>query len=190
MKPTDAEFLVEEMARKYTSLSDAAKDNFVRQLTARDVSSLRTFQLPLPKERYETCDFGDTYAYVSLRRILANRLVGLRPPFWEPLFQSAVGKFFSTYSSTRLGIDIQREDSGLAELIESCGHDFSLLAKVEVFDISDPEGGTFVTSKPLLVIPEIHDPRMSMWEGRNTLHHEEKRFLGLIPYVRKVSLKH
>ncbi|GEM_PF-4519965 len=199
-----AEYLVQEVRSQLppgTSLTKASAYFLKRQLlrASSDLFSSR-YQIPLrssPQTIRSTDDIKrKIFSTLDLRKILVNGEVDASPLLLERFFQWIAQRVSQGYSSTRLANNL-RADSGLASILASCGHEFSLLAKLETYFPADEEDDstssaeTFahrVVIQPLLIVPAVsleEEEVIRAWEQRHIMKYNEGRFAG-IPYRTRV----
>jgi len=186
--------LVEEIGRKGIPLSKQARQKLMDNLAVLEVPKSSRFYEELPLDsRYQATieELTDRYHYLSLRRVLRNANVEIPKASLPKAIARKLRTILGFYSSTDFTRKL-RENKRLVEVIlrsSGKGNPFSLLGKLESFDISGE--ALLVSTKPLLIIPEISAEDQGYvrdWENQHISYEREGVVLGLIP--RKIKISH
>lgn len=202
-----AEYLIQEVHSQLPpgmSLTEAAASILKRQLlrASPDLFSSR-YQISLrssPQTIYEDRSIEDgnnrIFSTLDLRKILVNEEVHASPLPLECFFQWIAQRVSQGYSSTRLANNL-KTDSALANILASCDHKFSLLAKLETYFPADEEDDSTssaetrkrrVVIEPFLIVPAVSPKNKAViraWEQRHIMKYDEGSFAG-IPYRTRV----
>lgn len=176
MELKTAETLVESLGKR-SGILVPDKGYFIDVLLKSDVSPSSKFYKKLPDNIQEAKE-SDCYYSLSLDMVLRNR--NAERDYKIGFFKRAIDAFASRkgiYSSDILTRRLRREND-IVDLMAACEQDFSLLARFEAHDYSNPNKITF-TTRPILVVPgsENHE-KVFGWEQQNTLYQksEEESF--------------
>ena len=170
MEREKAQLLVDEI-EKHPYIISPDRKMFIDVLASVDVSESARFYEKLPYESQELAE-SDRFYYLSLRRILRNRNIlnryntGICKQILDEIsFKERI------YSSSILTRRI-RQDKDLINIIEACPSDFSLLAKFQIYDLSN-EDNAKITIRPILIVPyakEEETNKILSWEEKNIIY--------------------
>ncbi|MBW2982399.1 hypothetical protein KY343_05955 [Candidatus Woesearchaeota archaeon] len=182
MQLKTAETLVEALG-KHPGIITPDKDLFIDLLMQIDVPESSRFYERIPGNKQELTESDCSYS-LSLRRVLRNRNSERNySPGIVKRALDALASWRGIYSSDVLTRRL-RQDNEIVDLMQACLEDFSLLAKFETYDYSDPNKLT-VTTRPVLVIPGAeNDEQVMEWEEANTLYQKGKETLKKVKYAK------
>jgi hypothetical protein len=167
-----AETLVDELA-KHPHIIHPDKEFFIQILMAAEIPESSEFSEKLPLKEQSLVEPNNNYHLLSLRRVLKNRNI-IDREFHE--WDRTVAFFLSVfkgYSSDALTTNIRV--NGVANLMAECKHPYSLLAKLQSYDVNHSSGKTYRITRPLLIIPQAKDlDQILHWETKHVLFEKEK----------------
>ncbi len=167
-----------------------AGELFLDILTSKDLFDSGSFSEKL-LETKQTLNETGQYFYLSLRRVLQNKLVKYAPvSTFAKLYETFISPF-ARYSSDSLVRSLQT-DKTLVNLMKTCKEKYSLLVKFETNDYCDDNEELKSIIRPILIIPGVSEEGMKCildWENKHTGYFKEKTFLIFGSYKVKVSEK-
>lgn len=185
--------LIEEIGRKGICLSEQDRRKLTGNLAVLKIPESSRFYEELPFDsRYQATieESSDLYHYFSLRRVLRNANVKTPKASLPKAIARRLRAMLDFYSSTDF-TRMLREDKQLVEAVSTSfgkGNPFSLLGKLESFETSGED--LFVSTKPLLIIPDISEKEREYvreWENQHISYERESVVLGLFPVRTKIS---
>src|SRR3989338_8637514 len=189
MKREIAEQLVESLSN-HTGVIPVDKKKFIELLNSINIEPTSKFYAELPDDdnKYkQLLQESRKYHYLSIRRILINR----NASYNVSLVKKIWGRLISKVSwSSNVFTRSLRLNTKIVEILTESKDDFSLLAKLEIYDYDNNEA-LFVISKPILSVPKAKDNDIEIikeWEEKNTFYEEEIGFL-FFRYPRRISFK-
>ena len=79
-------------------------------------------------------------------------------------------------------------DREVLKVMDGAGTDFSLMARLNDCDYSNPKGHLYIRTTPLIIIPgNENNEIISRWEHKNTTYRSEKVGILGIPVVRRLT---
>ena len=184
-----AEQLVESLSN-HTGVIPVDKKKFIELLTSINIEPTSKFYAELPDDdnKYkQLLQESRKYHYLSIRRILINR----NASYNVSLVKKIWGRLISKVSwSSNVFTRSLRLNTKIVEILTESKDDFSLLAKLEIYDYDNNEA-LFVISKPILSVPKAKDNDIEIikeWEEKNTFYEKETGFL-FFRYLKRISFK-
>ena len=155
MKREIAEQLVESLSN-HTGVIPVDKKKFIELLTSINIEPTSKFYAELPDDdnKYkQLLQESRKYHYLSIRRILINR----NASYNVSLVKKIWGRLISKVSwSSNVFTRSLRLNTKIVEILTESKDDFSLLAKLEIYDYDNNEA-LFVISKPILSVPKAKE---------------------------------
>jgi len=158
-----AEKLVDELER-HPRISGISKDKCIDLLVPTKISRLDKSYENIPEnDQLLKGVYFDSYSYLSLDKVLRNGYFGIYK--------------LSFLKDNALVRDL-KNNKDLINIMSQCEHPFSLLGKLETYDLEDTvDRDLFIIKRPILVVPEIKDMKKVLeWEDKNIRHYKEVGF--------------
>ena len=185
-----AERLVESL-KNHPGIIPINKIKFIELLTSVEIDpTSKKFYIELPDDdKYQQLlQESRKYYYLSIRRILINKNADYRVSVVKKIWGNLVAK--KRWSSNVFSRSL-RLNTKIAKFLAENKSQFSLLAKLQVYDYDNEDEMLFVESKPILVVLNAQEEEIKTiteWEKNNILYEKEIGFL-FFRYLKRISLK-